>query len=65
MGIAPSNQFQQWIKLFGGQLVDDEVLDVLINNAGIMATPLGYMPYALNADHAEQLWTIAEKLVEL
>ncbi len=23
----------------------------------------GYMPYALNADHAEQLWTIAEKLV--
>lgn len=25
----------------------------------------GYMPYALNADHAEQLWTVAEKLVKL
>lgn len=25
----------------------------------------GYMPYALDVNHAEQLWTIAEKLVEL
>lgn len=24
----------------------------------------GYMPYALDTDHAEQLWTIAEQLVE-
>lgn len=30
-----------------------------------ISTLTGYMPYALNADHAEQLWTIAEKLVEL
>jgi NAD(P)-dependent dehydrogenase (short-subunit alcohol dehydrogenase family) len=29
-----------------------------------ISTLTGYMPYALNADHAEQLWTIAEKLVE-
>jgi len=28
-----------------------------------ISTLTGYMPYALNADHAEQLWTIAEKLV--
>ncbi|HEX6483439.1 MAG TPA: SDR family NAD(P)-dependent oxidoreductase [Ktedonobacteraceae bacterium] len=30
-----------------------------------ISTLTGYMPYALNADHAEQLWTIAEKLVGL
>jgi NAD(P)-dependent dehydrogenase (short-subunit alcohol dehydrogenase family) len=30
-----------------------------------ISTLTGYMPYALNADHAEQLWTIAEKLVAL
>jgi len=30
-----------------------------------ISTLTGYMPYALNADHAEKLWTIAEKLVEL
>jgi len=30
-----------------------------------ISTLTGYMPYALNADHAEQLWTIAEQLVEL
>ncbi|MFL5666187.1 MAG: SDR family NAD(P)-dependent oxidoreductase [Ktedonobacteraceae bacterium] len=30
-----------------------------------ISTLTGYMPYALNADHAEQLRTIAEKLVEL
>jgi NAD(P)-dependent dehydrogenase (short-subunit alcohol dehydrogenase family) len=30
-----------------------------------ISTLTGYMPYALSADHAEQLWTIAEKLVEL
>ncbi len=73
-------------------------LDVLINNAAIMATPLGYtpdgfeqqfatnfhledchqavlynpeistltgyMPYALDINHAEQLWAIAEQLVK-
>ena len=30
-----------------------------------ISTLTGYMPYALNTDHAEQLWTIAEKLGEL
>jgi NAD(P)-dependent dehydrogenase (short-subunit alcohol dehydrogenase family) len=30
-----------------------------------ISTITGYLPYALNADHAEQLWTIAEKLVKL
>jgi hypothetical protein len=25
----------------------------------------GYMPYVLDVEHAEQLWTIAEKLVKL
>jgi NAD(P)-dependent dehydrogenase (short-subunit alcohol dehydrogenase family) len=29
-----------------------------------ISTLTGYMPYALNADHAEQLWTISEQLVE-
>jgi len=29
-----------------------------------ISTLTGYMPYALNADHAKQLWTTAEKLVE-
>jgi NAD(P)-dependent dehydrogenase (short-subunit alcohol dehydrogenase family) len=30
-----------------------------------ISTLAGYLPYALNADHAEQLWTIAEQLVKL
>ena len=30
-----------------------------------ISTLTGYMPYALNADHAERLWTIAEQLVAL
>ncbi len=30
-----------------------------------ISTLTGYIPYALNAGHAEQLWTIAEQLVEL
>jgi NAD(P)-dependent dehydrogenase (short-subunit alcohol dehydrogenase family) len=29
-----------------------------------ISTLTGYMPYALNAEHAEQLWAIAEQLVE-
>jgi NAD(P)-dependent dehydrogenase (short-subunit alcohol dehydrogenase family) len=29
-----------------------------------ISTLTGYMPYALNAEHAEQLWTTAERLVE-
>jgi hypothetical protein len=30
-----------------------------------ISTLTGYMPYALNAEHAEQLWALAEQLVEL
>lgn len=29
-----------------------------------ISTLHGYLPYALDADHAEQIWTIAERLVE-
>ena len=29
-----------------------------------ISTLTGYMPYALSANHAEQLWTISQKLVE-
>lgn len=45
----------------GGLYLEDCQQAVLYNPE--ISTLTGYMPYALDADHAEQLWTIAEQLV--
>jgi len=52
---------QNW-KEIGGLYLED--CRQAIPHDPEISTFTGYMPYALNAEHAEQLWTIAEQLIE-